>query len=603
MNRLTKLLPLAVLLACAAHAGTPAINLSHDLVALGIANENLIPDSPNLDARPLIQSALAFARTNGTTLITADPGAYYFLTPQSPGRYLEIANASNLTLDLAGSDLYLAQTEIIGFTVVDCTNVTLSNFSVDSLQLPFTQVQLTGVSAVQQTLQFQTIPGWPSPTTFNIVRDPSGTAEALSALVFRDGQMIAGTAALPLQRPLAQGGLQVVPSDSPWTQPSVLASYQPGDVIVVMARGGEAPILIEGGNGVVLSGVTVYSSAAIAVHLDNTQNALVDHVQVIPRPGTDRLISSNADGIHLSYAHSGNTVRFSSVDSTGDDGIAINSPFLAFVTSHPAAKKVGATRNFSSIFPNGLLVSFVDPASGQIIASAHIVSQSPAYSDPLNNTGPVTLSFDQNLPALAAGSGMIYGDLSNRGEGSIIEDNVVRNVLVARGIYLGGVSGVTVQGNRIDHTDCGAIVVHQDLSAYPVGPATNINILNNTIRNAIGPEAVGTGAIAAIASIFTLSTDQNFNFISGAPNANITISGNSIVNSGRGGIWVGNAAGGLVQNNSVVLYNQYPQLDYWGVSNSVARQLQRDSTQPVVVRPSSTGVTVSANRTTNTARN
>jgi len=592
----------ALALSCAACAATPTINLSHDLVALGIAGQNLAPDRPQQDARPLFQAALAYAASHGTSVITADPGAYYFLTPQFPDRYLRISAYSNLTIDLAGSDVYLAQSEIIGFDLIDCTNVTLSNFTLDTLQLPFTQVQLTGVSAQTGVLQYQTAAGWPSPTTFNTVRDPSGTPESLSALVFRNGQPIAGAAVLPIQRPLSEGVLRIVASDSPWTQPQVLATYQPGDQLVFMARGGEAPILVEGGTGMAVTGVTVYSSGAIAVHLDNTRNSVVDHVQVIPRPGTGRLISSNADGIHLSYALANNTVSFSSVDSTGDDGIAINSPFLAFVTLQSGARKIVATRNFSSIFPNGLLVSFVDPSSGQIAGSAHIISQSPSYSDPLNNSGPVTLTFDQNLPTLAKGFGMIYGDLANRGDGSVIENNVVRNVLAARGIYLGGVAGVTVQANLIDHTNCGAIVVHEDLAAYPVGPAVNISILNNTIRNAIGPQAVATGAIAAIASIFTLTTDQNFNFISGAPNTNITISGNSIVNSGRAGIWVGNVTGGIVENNSEILYNQHPGLAYWGVSSAVAKQLMQDSMQPVVVR-SSSGVTVQTNRATTTARN
>jgi hypothetical protein len=600
---LSVVLGLSLALSCSACAAVPSINMSRDLVGLGIAKRNLAPNNPNLDARPLFQAALAYAAANSTGLITADPGAYYFLTPQMPDRYLQIDAYSNLTIDLAGSDLYLAQSEIIGFALIDCTNVTLSNFTVDNLQLPFTQVQLTGVSAPQGVLQYIAIPGWPSPTTFSAIRDPSGTPESLSAVVFRNGQMIPGTAVLPIQRPLSEGTLQIVSSDSPWTQPAVLGTYQPGDIIVFMARGGEAPVLIEGGTGVAVTGVTVYSSAAIAVHLDNTQGALVDHVQVIPRPGTGRLISSNADGIHLSYALANNIVRFSTVERTVDDGIAINSPFLAFVTSQSGARKIVASRNFNSIFPNGLLVSFVDTSSGQIVGSAHIASQNPTYSDPLNNSGPVTLTFDQNLPTLANGSGMIFGDLANRGDGSIIQNNVVKNVVGARGIYLGGVAGVTVQANLIDHTDCGAIVIHQDLSAYPVGPAININVLNNTIRSAIGPEAVGTGAIAAIASIFTLSTDLNFNFISGAPNSNVTITGNSIVNSGRGGIWVGNVNGGMVQNNSTLLFNQHPELAYWGVSTTVAKQLRLDSSQPIVVRSSSSGVTVLANRATTTATN
>jgi hypothetical protein len=40
-------------------APTAAINLSRDLVRLGVASANLRPDSPTTDARPLFQAALA----------------------------------------------------------------------------------------------------------------------------------------------------------------------------------------------------------------------------------------------------------------------------------------------------------------------------------------------------------------------------------------------------------------------------------------------------------------------------------------------------------------------------------------------------------------
>ena len=45
------------------------LNLSHDLVAKGIASQNMVPDSPGLDARPLFQPT-----------VTVDRGSYYLLT-------------------------------------------------------------------------------------------------------------------------------------------------------------------------------------------------------------------------------------------------------------------------------------------------------------------------------------------------------------------------------------------------------------------------------------------------------------------------------------------------------------------------------------------
>jgi hypothetical protein len=192
---------------------------------------------------------------------------------------------------------------------------------------------------------------------------------------------------------------------------------------------------------------------------------------------------------------------------------------------------------------------------------------------------------------------MIYASASNRGNGSVIENNVVEDVFSARGIYLGGVIGVTVQHNTIRRTNCGAIVGHEDVASYPVGPNQNILILNNTIEGAIGPAAVGTGAVAAIASIFFLSTDENFNFVSTTPNSNITVANNYIADSGRGAIWISNVNGATVTGNTIAGYNVHPELALWGISSQAAAELTQDFTQAIVVH-SSTGVTVEKNDST-----
>src|SRR5579864_4671944 len=75
----------AVVLSASAQADdaarTGAINLSRDLVRLGIAASNLRPDNPSLDARPLFQAALVYAKSHAVHAITVDRGTYYVLTP------------------------------------------------------------------------------------------------------------------------------------------------------------------------------------------------------------------------------------------------------------------------------------------------------------------------------------------------------------------------------------------------------------------------------------------------------------------------------------------------------------------------------------------
>ena len=46
------------------------INMSHDLVGLGISPFNLTPDQPNIDAGPLLVQAVTYAQQNGVGTVT-----------------------------------------------------------------------------------------------------------------------------------------------------------------------------------------------------------------------------------------------------------------------------------------------------------------------------------------------------------------------------------------------------------------------------------------------------------------------------------------------------------------------------------------------------
>ena len=567
------------------------INISQDLVSLGIAGQNAVPGNPNLDSRPLMQAAIQYASANGVGRIVADPGSYWFLTSQKADRYLVLDHLSDLAIDLKGSDLYLKTSYLIGFDLVGCQRVTLTNFTVDFVQLPYTQVRLTGVAPSSRTLSYEAISGWALPTT---LRSKSGSSEYWG-MVMRGGLPPANTNRLPLGKPTDPTALQVTLDTSPWTQPGVLATYHPGDVIVVMLKDGDAPILVEGGDTILLTGIDIYASGTLGVHLDSAQNSTVSRVRVMPRPGTDRLISTNADGIHMSYVQSNNTIRHCYVSRTMDDAITMNSPFLAFVNKISGARSVSILRNNQSRIPNGTSIAFINPNTGETLGPLQLTGQSPAYEVAASYDQTATYVVGSDLPGLQNGFGVIFGDPANRGQGSVIEDNLVEDILFARGIFLGGVSGVVVQKNVVRRTDCGGIVLHHDLAAYPSAPNQDIRIIGNTVDSAIGPAAVGTGAIAALGSIFVLSTDAAFIPLKNPTASNVMISNNFISNSGRSAIWAGNISGGTIQGNTIAGYNLYPQLALWGITQAFATQLVQDFSQSVVLR-SSVNVSVQKNQ-------
>ena len=128
-------LVLVVSLVCVASAQTP-LNMSRDLVGLGIASTNMVPNQPALDAGPLFVQAVAYAKNNGITRLIADPGAYYFLNLLESNAHVGLRNINNMTIDFQGSDLIFTQPLFYGMVVYSSTNSVLQNFTVDYQPLP-----------------------------------------------------------------------------------------------------------------------------------------------------------------------------------------------------------------------------------------------------------------------------------------------------------------------------------------------------------------------------------------------------------------------------------------------------------------------------------
>ena len=81
-------------LAISDRCSAQTLNMSHQLVSLGIASQNLTPNNPSLDARPLINAAAQYAQSNHYATITLDQGSYYLLSAQASYTVLDFSNLS-----------------------------------------------------------------------------------------------------------------------------------------------------------------------------------------------------------------------------------------------------------------------------------------------------------------------------------------------------------------------------------------------------------------------------------------------------------------------------------------------------------------------------
>ena len=281
--------------------------------------------------------------------------------------------------------------------------------------------------------------------------------------MLRNGTNVPETGRFALQGAITPNTIGVE-GETYWGDPSTIARYLPGDTLVIMGRNEGSAIRLTGGRDVAFEDIEIYASGSTAVFSAGVVGVRLERVRVLPRPGTDRLISTNAGGLQFGELQAGSAIRNSEVRRTLDDGIGVYSVWLAAVLEAPSPSRLVVQRLFRRQFENGLLVSFVDTATAQELAGGRIVSQVPAYDAPAVSEGTVELEFDRGLPPLSRDAGMVYADAAQRGQGTVVENNLVEDVLNGRGIYLAGVVGVRVQGNTIRRTASAGIGAAQAMN-------------------------------------------------------------------------------------------------------------------------------------------
>ncbi len=450
-------LPIIAASSCLAQTGV--LNLSRDLFNKGIAATNLAPNTPTLDARPLVEAAVAWAANNRISTIVADTGSYYFLTQHSPNQHVLVPAANYLTIDFQNSNLYFAKSNTAAIECQSCVGVTFQNFTVDYQQLPFTQATITAVDAASGKLTYQALPGWQSPADFGATRAPDGS-DVIRMFVFRNGAPLSQVGRLVAARPGSGSTITVTNTTDPWASAASLAAIQAGDTLVFTDCGGPAAINVTSGQRVYIKNVSVYAAGGTAVQFARTSGVIADHLQVIPRPGTSRLISANGRGIVSTYALAGNSLTNNTVRRTCDDAVSLTTAWIA-TTVQVAGTNITVNRRADSPIANAS-ISFINPSDASVVTSANVVSQNPLPASQTYTDGEtITLTLDKAVSGVAAGMGVVDNDSAKRGNGSSVSGNLAQQIVFGSGVVLAGVQNVQVHDNLVQQTANAGILVRQ----------------------------------------------------------------------------------------------------------------------------------------------
>lgn len=570
------------------------LNLSQDLVALGISATNMLPNQPAQDSGPLLVQGVEYAKTHGITNVVANQGTYYFLNTLESNAHVGLRQIDNMTIDFHGADLIFAHPLYYGIIVYYSTNAVLQNFTADYRPLPFTQVRVDAIDVPAKQIQYTVQSGWAAPATLNSISGPGGLGPALVDIhVFRHGRPILGR--LITQLPLGAGHLQIV--DSGLTPAGTLAAVRPGDIAVVALKDYATAVNANHCVGCTLRNISVFSAANAGVQAIDSTGNLLERVYSIPKPGTDRLVSTFGIATFPMLGPD-NRIRLSRAIGTMDDALAMVGQFVGTVQDQANARTLllqgsggPSILDARDSVPNGAAVAFQRLSDGVILGNAVIVSQtSPSSSPPYQ----VAYTFDRDLPGGLIGSVMYTADPALNNSGTTLERSTVQGMSCCKAVYLGGFANGTVRGNYLRRSAWSGVFLVQATAPGdpPTPPLTNLDITNNVIDGSNMKSDWWWFEFAAIQSV-TLTTA--YDLMAHSVFSNINVTNNFIADSGRSGVWLGNTSGGSIAGNYILDPNRRPDL-----ANAYQPRVA-DAFRPLVVDTTSSGVTVASNTIDNTS--
>ena len=553
--------------------------MSRDLVRLGLASTNLVPNQPTLDAGPLLFRAVNYARANQISRVIADPGAYYFQSLQFAAAHVAWDKLSNLTIDLQGSDLYFTNPLAGGISVTNGANLVLQNFTVDYDPLPFTQVRVVSVSAAQQQIQFAVDGNWQNPSVLNAAFAVSGGG--VDVHIFRYGRPIPGVSRLHVSNPIGSTQFTVT-VDPGLTASQIVGLIRPGDLAFLAMHSRATGVAVVSCSGCTVRNVDIYSAGAVGFEGAFASSSVFERIYVRPRPGTDRL-ASTFTGIQMSGLK-GNQIRLNRMIRVMDNGMEYGAHVIGSVKSQTDSRTFLLEGPITSLLasglsaPNGAAVAFQHTTDGSIVNPAVIASQvAPPYTG--QNPYQVTYTFDRDLPASIVGTLMFGTDPDFRAAGSVVERNASQEETgCCNSFFVVGLADGMFRGNYGQRPAMSGLdtdnALHIGTLLSP--PATNFRISNNVIDGAnwvrSGYPLLQLGSIEVYAesapALVTASSHQN-----------ISVTGNFIADSGSAAVWLGNTNGGTVTGNYFLRSNANP-----AVESAVS--FFGPSTQPLVVQSS-----------------
>lgn len=442
-----------------------------------------------------------------------------------------------------------------GLLFRDCRNLTLRGLTFDWDPLPFTQGEITAVNAGDpRTFTMKIEPGYPEADNGNFknyapegkfmigfVYDPA-TRRLFSAKLFHNHKGVERVERI-------QPGLYRI-TLSPKFSPD---GIEKGRLFVLVSRNPSNGIVFDNCTKPTVEDVTMHSSSHIGMVFRNgTASPVVKQVKLVRKPGTTRMLCTNADGLFFDGCAGGPTVENCHLDGVMDDGLVLP------VNSRQVLQKVDDTtfkirctwatpirpgNRLEAIDDQGKRIGPFPPVAAVGKDSVEEIAGKKQHFE--------TVRFSAPPAGLTPGMQLFNLDMANNG--FTVRNNTVEN-LRGKGIKIHGTGGIA-ENNRISGTTFGGIEIGYQIAnrIWTFMWAENIVVRNNVIDHAATLGLIQPTSIGWATAIRIHQGPDDFRF---RPNRNITIEGNSITDSGQSAIRAWAAENLKITGNRIGPYNR-----------------------------------------------
>lgn len=478
--------PLTLLLAVtvsAAHPGRLHGQETQMLKRFHVRDFGAIPDSGD-DAGPAIRATIAAAIESGAPAeVVLDKGVYR-VGAEPKGEYaLTIARARRLAVRGQGNttELVVTSPEAGGIRLSDCDTVTITGLAIDYAPAPYTQGTVAAVDVAGGTFTLTVDQG------FLAADDPAfANAKAAWGIVVRPERAGVPPVYGPIVVP-AKAGKRLAARQWQFAaggpvhgaaEPLRMTGMKAGDRYVHLARNYAAAVLGAQCKDVALEDITVYASPGIAFCPYLCGRVAIRNCHVKRRPGSERLLSTNADGVHCRGCRQGIVVEGCSFEGMADDAINIHSSPIP--VKQVLSPQEIVVQRYHYTLRAGDRLAVMDPTEARVRdeVTAREVLEVPGE-------WAWRVRFDRPVQGVRAGSGFESADnlynLSECAAGSSVRNCHFRSFR-GRGVLLSCQTCV-VEENTFDVREGWGVVLFHESTRWGEGPlARDITIARNVFH-------------------------------------------------------------------------------------------------------------------------